>query len=107
MTQSEMLRRSIEDHIEWRLQHTLSEVESAVTTIEISGMEEWYEAQNPTTEPLLSAKAALEAAKDHERTSAMGEDPDLNQLVNMVIGYIDAVGSMVRMGRRIMRWRKS
>lgn len=49
---------------------------------------------------LNTALSALEAAKDHERTSAMGEDPDLNQLVNMVIGYIDAVGSMVQMGRR-------
>ena len=49
---------------------------------------------------LNKALSALEAAKAHERTSAMGEDPDLNELVSMVIGYIDAVGSMVRMGRR-------
>ena len=49
---------------------------------------------------LDTALSALEAAKAHERTSAIGEDPDLNQLVDMVIGYIDAVGSMVRMGRR-------
>ena len=49
---------------------------------------------------LDTALSALEAAKAHERTSAMGEDPDLNELISMVIGYIDAVGSMVRMGRR-------
>ena len=49
---------------------------------------------------LNTALTALEAAKAHERTSAMGEDPDLNELVNMVIGYIDAVYSMVQMGRR-------
>ena len=49
---------------------------------------------------LNTALSALEAAKEHERMSAMGEDPDLNQIVDMVNNYIGAVGSMVQMGRR-------
>jgi hypothetical protein len=44
---------------------------------------------------IRTARKALQSAQELESTSAMGEDPDLDELVNMVIGYEDAVKAML------------
>ena len=44
---------------------------------------------------IRAARKALQSAQELESTSAMGEDPELDELVDMVIGYEDAVKAML------------
>ena len=89
MEDAEVLRRSIEDHIEWLLEHKISAVATAASTIESSGMEEWYEACDPTANPLIDAKAALEAAeaKYQEGKEALEKKKKLRAMVPWRPGF--------------------
>ena len=44
---------------------------------------------------IRAARKSLQSAQELESASAMGSDPDLDELVDMVIGYEDAVQAML------------